>query len=312
MKIVLTNDDGYQAEELKSLRKALRNAGHNVTTVAPVSNQSWGGTTLQASANKTKLIQRGEQEYSLECADVIFRNGDPWPASTVQCYLVGEYLVPDMELLVSGMNIGQNTDGSPLFSGTCGAVFAGISRVIGQKSHPSIAFSLGEFANADRRYEGAQFAVQLINYLISNSKNGKLLPVGVGLNVNIPGGLPNGEQIKIVGVSLNRQGGVYNILGVGDDNYVITKREGDIFTAEDVYREPINDIPYSDNTALNEGYITIVPIVADATANFCSSKQVCKLLRNFLSSRSCSDDAFCKNLKALKYSVSDELIKANK
>lgn len=144
------------------------------------------------------------------------------------------------------------------------------------------------------------------------------MPPGVGLNVNIPGGLPNGEQIKIVGVSINRQGGVYNIPGVGDDNYIVNKREGDIFTAEDVYREPINDIPYSDNTALNEGYITIVPIVADATANFCSTKQVCKLLRDFLSvSSSCScnsssfSDSFCKNAKVLKKSVAEELLKAN-
>lgn len=127
-----------------------------------------------------------------------------------------------MNLLVSGMNIGQNTEGSPLFSGTVGAIFAGISRVIGQKSHPGIAFSLGEFANDARREEGAQFAAKLVNYLFENAKicNGQryLLPPGVGLNVNIPGGLPNGDQIKIVGVSINRQGGVYNIPGVGDDN----------------------------------------------------------------------------------------------
>lgn len=85
MKIVLTNDDGYQTAELNSLKNALRNAGYNVTVVSPVSNQSWGGTTLQASANRTKLVERGESEYSLECADVIFRNGDPWPASPIAC-----------------------------------------------------------------------------------------------------------------------------------------------------------------------------------------------------------------------------------
>jgi len=299
MKIVLTNDDGYKTEEIKVLKEALRNKGYDVTVVAPVSNESWGGTTLQASANKTRLVSRGFQEYSLECEDVIFKNGDPWPASPVQCYLVGEYIVPEMKLLISGMNIGQNTEGSSLFSGTVGAVYAGISRVIGNKSHPSIAFSLGENASPKRRLEAADIAVKIVDFLI---KKNSILPKGIGLNINIPGGLPNGNQIKIKGLSINRAGGVYNIPGVGDDNYVITSREGDIFTADDVYRDPINDIPYSDNTDLNEGYVTITPIVADTTANICSFKQICKIFSPIL-----KKNKICKNLDCLKHSVAQEL-----
>lgn len=303
MKIVLTNDDGYGSEEIKVLKEALRKEGYDVTLVAPVSNESWGGTTLQASANKTRLVSRGFQEYSLECVDVIFRNGNPWPASPVQCYLVGEYIVPDMKLLVSGMNIGQNTEGSSLFSGTVGAVYAGISRVIGSKSHPSIAFSLGENASPERRLEAAKIAVKIVNFLV---KKTPILPPGVGLNINIPGGLPNGKQIKIKGLSINRAGGVYNIPGVGDDNYIITSREGDIFTADDVYRDPIKDIPYSDNTALNEGYVTITPIVADTTANICSFKQVCEIFSPIL-----KKNKICKNLDTLKHSVAQELKRRN-
>lgn len=298
MKILLTNDDGYSVDEIQILKKALREAGHEVTLVAPVSNQSWGGTTLQASAKETKLISRGQDEFSLECNDVIFKNNDPWPASPVQCYLVGEEILPDLDIVISGMNIGQNTEGASLFSGTLGAVYASISRVIGNNSTPAIAISLGTFANQERILEGAKFTVKFLDFIKGN------LPKGVGLNINIPGGLPNGEQIKIKGVSLNRAGGVYNILGLGDDYFKVVSREGNIFTTDCVYREPIKDIPYSDNDSLNEGYITIVPIVADTTANICDTKKVCKLLKNIL-----TEKEFCYNIKSLKHSVASKLTK---
>jgi 5'/3'-nucleotidase SurE len=332
MKILLTNDDGYLSNEIQTLKRALRDAGHRVILVAPVSNQSWGGTTLQASANKAKLVERGMDEYSLECEDVIFKStGEPWPASPAQCYIVGEEIFPDFDLLISGMNIGQNTDGSPLFSGTIGAVHAAISRVIGNKSHPAIGISLGEFANINRVNEAAQIVVNLLeNY---NFK--KLLSPGIGLNINIPGGYPNGEdtlenscarpyfsqsslieksknpqkentkQIEIIGTSVNRAGGVYNIPGIGDDYFHVLNREGNIFTLGDAYRTPIKDIPYSDNTSLNQGYVTIVPIVADTTANINSFKFICKHLKKI-------DKSICCNLNTLKYSVASEIKFVNK
>lgn len=299
MKILLTNDDGYNSNEIQTLKKALRDDGNFVTLVAPLSNQSWAGTTLQASANKTKLVNRGIDEYSLECEDVIFKStGEPWPANPVQCYVVGEEILPDLDIVISGMNIGQNTEGSSLFSGTMGAIYAAISRVIGRNIVPGIGVSLGEFANEERTLEGANFTVSLLNYIKTHGG----LPKGVGLNVNIPGGYPSGEQIKIIGISMNRSGGVYNIPGLGDDYYRVTSRDGNIFISEDVFREPVEDIPYSDNESLNQGYITIVPIVADTTANLCSAKKVCKLLRKFLTEKS-----FCHNLNILKHSVASQM-----
>lgn len=303
MKILLTNDDGYESIQIQTLKQVLRESGFSVTLVAPVSNQSWGGTTLQASAKQTKLVSRGEDEYSLECLDVIFKDtGLPWPASPVQCYIVGEEILPKLDIVVSGMNIGQNTEGSSLFSGTLGAVYAAISRVIGNNSVPGIAISLGEYANEKRIMEGAKFTVNLLNYL--KSKNKKLLPKGIGLNVNIPGGYPNGDQIKIKGVSINRAGGIYNIPGVGDDYFKVVSREGDIFTTDCVNRPPAKDICYSDNSDLNKGYITIVPIVSDTTANINDVKEVCKLLDDILTKK-----CFCCNLNSLKNSVASELRK---
>ena len=302
MKILLTNDDGYQSNEIQILKNTLRNNGYNVTMIAPVSNQSWGGTTLQASAKKTKLVSRGFNEYSLECLDVIFKDTQlPWPASPVQCYLVGEEIVPDFDILISGMNIGQNTEGSALFSGTLGAVFATISRVIGNSSKPAIAISVGEFANDERILEAANFTVKLIKYL---KKKEIFLPQGVGLNINIPGGYPNGVQIKIKGVSINRAGGVYDIPGEGDDYFKVVSREGDIFETDCATRKPISDICFSDNKSLNKGYITIVPIVADTTANINSVKEVCVILNKFV-----DKNCFCHHTDSLKDSVASLLKK---
>ncbi|MGB1190093.1 MAG: 5'/3'-nucleotidase SurE, partial [Pseudomonadales bacterium] len=48
LKIMLTNDDGYMAPGIQSLRAALIKAGHDVYMIAPESNQSGTGTSISA------------------------------------------------------------------------------------------------------------------------------------------------------------------------------------------------------------------------------------------------------------------------
>ncbi len=260
MRILLTNDDGYNTKEIQTLKQYLRNAGHHVVLVAPSSNESWGGTTLQASANRVRLRKIDSDEYSLECEDVVFKEDyKPWPASPAQCYIVGEEIFP-FDVLISGINIGQNTSQTCLFSGTIGAVYACISNVVGKTVGKAIGISLGLFYNDDRLNFACNFVVDFLKNCFHTVKP------GIGLNINIPGGLPNGSQIPIESVSLNISGKSYNIIGLGEDFYHVLSSTKDsntdrIFVLGDDYRPPSGDVKHSDNAALNKGYITIVPIV---------------------------------------------------
>ena len=49
LRILLTNDDGYQAPGIRALYDALRGAGHDVTLVAPASNMSGASASLTMS-----------------------------------------------------------------------------------------------------------------------------------------------------------------------------------------------------------------------------------------------------------------------
>jgi len=49
LRILLTNDDGYDAPGIKALRVALLEAGHKVTLVAPLKNQSSSGARVTSS-----------------------------------------------------------------------------------------------------------------------------------------------------------------------------------------------------------------------------------------------------------------------
>lgn len=263
--ILLTNDDGYSAVGIQTLKAALQAAGHNVTLVAPYGERS--GSSAAINLAPVVPVQVGPQDFALYALDELI-SGDrvPVPATPATCVLFGLSVTlggVDPDLVVSGTNVGANVGTATPFSGTVGGTTAGLSGGV-----PSIAFSSdppdvdeSDPAFAQHFANVAAFAVALIAHLESKpgalSNEPGLLPPGIALNVNYPTLAP--EDVK--GVKLTVQGQATSVslvfVPIGGGVYIpaVGPATGD---------EP--DVKDSDTQALADGYITVTPISPDLTA----------------------------------------------
>ena len=183
MKILICNDDGYQASGIVALYEALRTIA-DVEVVAPEQNNSAKSNAL--SLHTPMYVQTAANGFR-------YINGTP--ADCVHIALTG-LLGYRPDLVVSGINNGANMGDDTIYSGTVGAAMEGYLFGI-----PAIAFSQTEkgWAHID---VAAQQARNLVQQLIPSLET---LPEGAQptvppwlLNVNIPN-LPAGlvEGFKV-------------------------------------------------------------------------------------------------------------------
>jgi len=265
--ILITNDDGFSAVGIQTLKQALSAAGHDVTMVAPLGERS--GSSAAINLAPVSPVQVGMQEYALYALDELTTGlRAPVPATPATCVLFGLSVTlngtaPD--LIVSGTNVGANVGTATPFSGTVGGVTAGLTAGI-----PAIAFSSdapdvpeGDPAIAAHFANVAAFAVELIAHLESKpgalANEPALLPPGLGLNVNYPTVAPEDVQ----GVKLTVQGRASSASLVfapipGSDPPLFVPTVGPGSGGDDVKN--------SDTEALAAGYVTITPIDTDLTA----------------------------------------------
>ncbi|MER6256767.1 5'/3'-nucleotidase SurE [Streptomyces sp. NPDC001584] len=176
LRILLTNDDGYNAPGIRTAFQILTAAGHDVTIVAPLTNQSGTGTKMLSGPTVT--VKHPEPK-------VWAVDGTPGDSVAFGLSEVFEGRAPD--LVVSGTNFGPNLAGLATHSGTVGGAVAALEYGV-----PAIALSTGGFAAPDpvatvnAMRPTVDFAVKLIDRLRDRAKSGPLLPEGVGLNINHP------------------------------------------------------------------------------------------------------------------------------
>ena len=127
MNILLTNDDGIESEGILKLAEVLRSKGkHRVMVLAPDSNRSGISHAVSLLNGPVKLGKRGEDTWS--CSG--------YPADCVIVALLGALPVkPD--LVLSGINRGENLGTDLIFSGTAAA-----ARQASLSGIPAIALSL--------------------------------------------------------------------------------------------------------------------------------------------------------------------------
>ena len=180
MKILISNDDGYQAPGIVALYEALK-AVADVDVVAPEHNNS-------AKSNALTL----HSPLYVHTAPNGFRYVNGTPADCVHIALTG-LLGYRPDLVVSGINNGANMGDDTIYSGTVGAAMEGYLFGI-----PAIAFSQTEkgWAHLDA---AARKARDLVEQLTDPSGGLGQGPSPWLLNVNIPN-LP-AEQIKPVRVA---------------------------------------------------------------------------------------------------------------
>lgn len=132
MRILLTNDDGYQSDGIVSLKKTLEKSGHAVWMMAPDKNMS--------ACSHSITTQHPLRVRPLGDVNCFSCNGTP--ADCVILALRG-VLETKFDCVISGINIGPNLGDDITFSGTVAA--ARQSVLMGT---PAVAFSL--FAEVGR------------------------------------------------------------------------------------------------------------------------------------------------------------------
>ncbi|WP_373072657.1 5'/3'-nucleotidase SurE [Zeaxanthinibacter enoshimensis] len=241
--ILVTNDDGITAPGLRALISYMKEIGE-VVVVAPDSPQSGMGhaITLDSTLYSKKVSVDLEDDAPLEysCSGT--------PADCVKLALQ-ELLGRKPDICVSGINHGSNSSINVIYSGTMSAAIeAGIEGI------PAIGFSLCDYSwEAD--FEPARdYIIRIVKEAIENG-----IPKGVVLNVNIP---PlNKEELK--GIKICRQARANwkekfdkRTNPNGKDYYWLTGEFELLDKGED-----------TDEWALAQGYISVVPTQFDLTAH---------------------------------------------
>jgi 5'-nucleotidase len=239
--ILVTNDDGYRAKGLKALIEALQPIG-NLIVVAPAEGQSG-----MAHAITVKVPLRMEKIEEKEGFELYVCSGTPVDCVKLANNQLFQGIKPD--LLISGINHGANSSSSVVYSGTMAAAIEGCLYGI-----PAIGFSLLDFS------KNADFSAT-IPYIREITL--KVLDNGIDkntcLNVNIPR-LPLDE---IKGIRICRQNkGVWR--EEFDKRLDPNNREYYWLTGEFYNLEPHSED--TDEWALHNGYVSIVPVQVDLTA----------------------------------------------
>lgn len=237
--ILITNDDGLDAKGIISLTEAMAPLGKTIV-VAPKEPQSGmsQAITVKHPLRIKKAQVNGTERYAI--------NGTP--ADCVK--LAFHHLLPRKpDLLVSGINHGSNSSTSVLYSGTLGAALEGCLNGI-----PSIGFSLMSW-EPDADFNAAKnYAYRIALKVLENG-----LPRDTCLNVNIPA-IPENE---IKGFLICRQ-----TIGFWQEEF--EKRTdpagNDYFWLTGKYHNTEPDAKDTDEWALKNNYIAIVPIRIDLTS----------------------------------------------
>lgn len=238
--IFVTNDDGVAARGLQSAIRVARRFGR-VVAIAPERPQS--GKSHSITMYDPLYLRPVSSEPGCE---VYACSGTP-----VDCVKMAfDYMFLDHfpDLTISGINHGSNSAINVLYSGTMGAAIEA-----GFYGRPSIGLSLDDHSSA-ADFEGAELYSEQIVRTIMEAP----VELPLCLNVNIPA-IPAGE---IKGVRICRQA-----QGYWKENFVCREdaHGRDYFWLTGRFDNSEPDNPETDEWALANGYVSVVPIQTDLT-----------------------------------------------
>jgi 5'-nucleotidase len=246
LEVLLTNDDGIEAEGLQSLRRALREVdGVSLAVIAPDGNRS--ATARSITTRRPLLV-----------TEVDFGDGsvgyatDGTPVDCVRLAQLGLIEGLRVDLVVSGINHGANLGDDITYSGTVAAALEAL--ILGV---PGIAVSQqsrgsGVDFNIESGFDfevAARFVARLVGSL-----DAQPLPPGTLLNINFPGVVPDGVEVTRLGKRIYR------------DELRLEREEGAdrhywVYGNDPGYR----DEPGTDLAAVAAGRIALTPIHFDLT-----------------------------------------------
>ncbi|MDZ7904866.1 MAG: 5'/3'-nucleotidase SurE [Cypionkella sp.] len=248
MRILITNDDGITAEGLEVLARIaadLAGPSGEVVTVAPAFEQSGVGHCISYT-HPMMITKLGPKRYAVE-------------GSPADCVLVGVYEVmggkkPD--LILSGVNRGNNAGENVLYSGTVGAAIEGALHGI-----PAIALSqyMGPKTDklADPFAAAASHGLAVVRRLLDHGTwDGA--DYRMFYNVNFPpvaAGDVKGHRVCPMGFRRDVAFGVQAQTSPSGRKFLWVKGGG----------QQTPTLPGTDVAELLDGYISITPLRADMT-----------------------------------------------
>ncbi|MFZ2050581.1 MAG: 5'/3'-nucleotidase SurE [Solirubrobacteraceae bacterium] len=196
LNVLLTNDDGIEAEGLQALRRALVALPEvRLAVVAP-------------DGNRSAMARSITTRRPLWVAEVPFADGtvgyatDGTPVDCVRLASLGLIEGFAADLVVSGINHGANLGDDITYSGTVAAALEGI--VVGLPaiavSQQSLGRSMGYSGDGGFSFEtAAGFTARLVERLEDVP-----LPSQTLLNINVPAGRPSGVEVATLGKRIYR------------------------------------------------------------------------------------------------------------
>ena len=229
MKILLTNDDGYKADNIKSLYEEL-SKDHEVWIVAPKNNCS-GMSAAISYLNEIEVTKVDEKIYAVD--------GTP-----ADCTYLGLLSIVDFEfdIVISGINHGANIGNDVLYSGTVGAAVGGRNL-----KYPPIAISVASYDAKDISFITKK-SIELINKIIESSE----IYVGKVININFPD-ISEDEYIGVRATGLSKRDVPAKPIKIDDKSL-----------SKETYRyrynlsgEPMKGSYITDADAVTDGYVSI-------------------------------------------------------
>ncbi|OQX31798.1 MAG: 5'/3'-nucleotidase SurE [Candidatus Sedimenticola endophacoides] len=233
MKILLSNDDGYQAPGLKILADALAGLGR-VTVVAPERDRSGASNSLTLE-NPIRAHERGNGFISV----------DGTPTDCVHLAITG-LLSDEPDMVIAGPNAGPNMGDDVIYSGTVAAATEG--RFLGL---PAMALSINSYT--PRHYEtAARICVDLVRHLQRRPMAADSI-----LNVNVPD-LPYAEIRGLRATRLGHRHKAEPVVRETDPRGRTIYWVGPAGPEQDAG-------PGTDFHALREGCVSVTPMQVDLT-----------------------------------------------
>jgi 5'-nucleotidase len=196
VRLLVTNDDGIESVFLRELVRALLAAGHELSVVAPKSEQSWIG----AAKSRHRPVHSASVEHGLGCPTWAI-DGTP-----SDCVSIGidHLLRARPEAVVSGINIGLNASlglilGSGTVAGACEGALHGIPGVALSQSLSIPAYERLKHLGGETDPEvaalvrvSAALAARIAPALAAETPAGSFIVH----NVNFPFPCPAGAQMR--------------------------------------------------------------------------------------------------------------------
>ena len=245
MRILISNDDGYQAKGIKQLAESLSEIA-DIIIVAPNENKSAASSSLTIG-KPLKPIQIEHNIYAINAT----------PSDCVHLALCG-FIKDPIDLVVTGINLGANLGDDVIYSGTVAGAIEG--RFLGL---PSIAISLASWEC--KNFETAAIIAKRLVEKIEKAP----LSHNTIINVNVPD-VPI-EQIK--GIKSTRLGNRHM-----SEPSMQDKDNPSLYWIGENGQEADN-VEGTDFYAITNNYVSVTPLQIDLT-KYSEVKQVSDWLKD--------------------------------